>query len=134
MAQIEIPEKWRKDVCAVLATEAKEKIEWKVDAEIRYEADATAAKLRQGDSDPVWRYEVYQPLIDFLSSPNPKGCLITMERRQERRMSFSFDSWAKVFTARFCFARTAKGWWCFRRIVRLKLNFRASEEMPRYVK
>lgn len=64
MAQIEIPEVWRNQVCAILATEATDSlIEWKYDAEIRYEADATAAKMLAGDNDPAWRYEYGKILL-----------------------------------------------------------------------
>lgn len=79
MAQIEIPEGWRKQVCTILATEATDSlIEWTTDAEKRYEADATAVKALAGDTDPVWRHEVYRPFRDFLAGPNPTGCLVTM--------------------------------------------------------
>jgi hypothetical protein len=58
MAQQEIPAPWRQAVCAALETEDGRRIEWTLDAEQDYEADATAAKMRAGDADPVWRYEV----------------------------------------------------------------------------
>ena len=91
MAQIEIPETWRKQVCAILETEATDRlIEWTTDAERRYEADATAAKMRAGDTDPAWRYEVYRPFRDFLSSPNPTGCPITMDSPPGETYEFYF--------------------------------------------
>ena len=91
MAQIEIPEVWRNQVCAILATEATDSlIEWKYDAEIRYEADATAAKMLAGDNDPAWRYEVYRPFRDFLSSPHPTGCPVTMQTPSGETYEFFF--------------------------------------------
>lgn len=97
MAQQPIPEKWRKEVCAVLETEDGRLIEWKIDAEIRYEADATAAKMRAGDTDAAWRYEVYQPFRKFLSSPNPTGCLVNMETPPGETYEFLFDFLGEKF-------------------------------------
>lgn len=69
MAQQEIPESWRKLVCAILKTEETGVlIEWTGDAERRYQATP----------DALWNYEVYQPFIDHLSSKNPLGCHVTM--------------------------------------------------------
>jgi hypothetical protein len=71
MAQIEIPEPWRKQVCAILATEKTGGlIRWTGDAEARYEVGAAAVKVRSGDNNPVWKNEIYQPI-----SPLPeKSC------------------------------------------------------------
>lgn len=91
MAQQAIPDPWRKAVCAVLETEATDSlIEWKTDAERRYEADAAAAKIRAGDSDPAWRYEVYRPFRDYLSLPQPTGCPVTMETPPGETYEFYF--------------------------------------------
>ena len=69
MAKIEIPETWRKQVCAILATEETGKlILWTRDAEQRYAATPGAP----------WHFEVYQPLIEFLSQGTPTGCLVSM--------------------------------------------------------
>jgi len=69
MAQQEIPGEWLKDVCAVLVTEETgNQIQWTVDAETRYQATP----------DALWNYEVYKPLLDYLSSPHPEGCSVTM--------------------------------------------------------
>lgn len=69
MALQPIPEQWREEVCAILKTEATGKIQWTNDARQRYESTPGA----------LWSYEVYRPLIDFLSSPNPMGCHPTMD-------------------------------------------------------
>jgi hypothetical protein len=81
MAQEVIPEPWRKDVCAILATEATGTlIEWKIDAERRYQATP----------DALWNYEVYKPFIDFLSSPAPTGCHVTMDTPPGETYEFYF--------------------------------------------
>lgn len=36
-------------------------------------------------------YEVYRPFRDFLSSPAPAGCLVTMERPAGETYEFYFD-------------------------------------------
>lgn len=92
MAQQPILEQWRKEVCAILKTEATDRlIEWTGDAEQDYEADATATKMRKGDFDPVWYNEVYEPFRKFLSSPNPTGCLVTMATPPGETYEFFFD-------------------------------------------
>lgn len=91
MAQQEIPARWRKDICAALETENDRIIEWTRNAEQRYEADATAAKIRAGDFDAIWRHEVYQPFRKFLSSGHPTGCLVTMETPPGETYEFLFD-------------------------------------------
>jgi hypothetical protein len=92
MAQIEIPKAWREKVCAILETEATDRlIEWTTDAERRYEADATAAKIRAGNIEPVWRYEVYGLFREFLLSPHPTGCCISMETPPGETYEFNFD-------------------------------------------
>jgi len=51
MPQIEIPKEWGIRVCEILETEATDRlIEWKKDAELRFDADAEAAKIRLGES------------------------------------------------------------------------------------
>ncbi len=97
MAQQEIPAQWRKDVCAVLETEEGRLIEWKIDAEQRYEADATAAKMRAGDCDAVWRNEVYEPFRKFLSSAAPTGCLVNMQTPPGETYEFFFDFLGEKF-------------------------------------
>jgi hypothetical protein len=97
MAQQEIPAQWRRDVCAALETEDGRLIEWKIDAEQRYEADATAAKMRVGDTDAVWRNEVYQPLRKFLSSAAPTGCPVNMATPPGETYEFYFDFLGEKF-------------------------------------
>ncbi|MGA2802672.1 MAG: hypothetical protein ABSE97_09955 [Verrucomicrobiota bacterium] len=97
MAQQVIPEPWRKDVCAILATEATGTlIEWKIDAEKRYQATP----------DALWNYEVYQPFIDFLSSPAPTGVTSRWIRPQEKPMSFISLSRGSGYMGKFCYAPT----------------------------
>jgi len=92
MAQIEIPEGWRKQVCAILASESTGTlIEWTGDAESRYEAHAAAAKFLANDNEPVWIHEVYQPFRDFLSSPHPVGCPVTMAKPAGETYEFYFQ-------------------------------------------
>ena len=81
MAQIEIPASWRKDVCAILATEKSGTlIEWTDDARIRYEADANFA----------WEHEVYDAFRHFLTSPRPLGCLVVMAKPAGETCEFYF--------------------------------------------
>lgn len=98
MAQIEIPKPRRDRICAILETEATDTLlEWTTDAERRYEADATAAKVCTGDTDPVWRNDVYQPFRDFLCSPHPSGCLVTMDTPPGETYEFYFEFLAERF-------------------------------------
>jgi hypothetical protein len=69
MAQIEIPEHWRTQVCAILKTEATGTlIEWTDDATNRFEASFLEA----------WPYQLYSALRSYLSSPAATGCPKTM--------------------------------------------------------
>lgn len=97
MAQQELPVQWRNAVCAVLETENGQLIEWTYDAETRYEADATAAKMRAGDDDAVWRPEVYQPFRKFLSSARPTGCLVNMASPPGETHEFFFEFLGEQF-------------------------------------
>jgi hypothetical protein len=88
MAQMEIPEGWRKQVCAILATEATGTlIRWTIDAEKRYQAG----------SDFAWKNEVYQPIRDYLSAPHPTGCLIPMADPPGETYEFLFPFKRKQF-------------------------------------
>ncbi len=69
MALQEIPEAWRKRVCAVLESESRTSIEWTKDARQRYEAAPGA----------TWDYEAYDAFLAVLRPP-ALGCPITMER------------------------------------------------------
>jgi hypothetical protein len=84
MAQIEIPEAWRKTVCAILRTEDLNLITWTLDASQRYQADYTTI------SEAVWQYEVYTPLCGFLEVGRPIGCLIVMDRPPGETYEFFF--------------------------------------------
>jgi hypothetical protein len=90
MAQIPIPEPWRKAVCAVLATEARNLIDWTIDAAKDYDADATATKMRADDPDPAWQNEVYGPFRDALSNPSITGCPVTMASPPGETYEFYF--------------------------------------------
>jgi hypothetical protein len=81
MAQVAIPELWRRDVCAVLATEASGTlIEWTFDATTRFESDSGFS----------WPYEAYQALRSFLSGASPMGCLVTMAKPSGETYEFYF--------------------------------------------
>jgi hypothetical protein len=106
MAQQEIPKAWCKSVCAILATEATGKlIEWTVDAVKRYEADAAAVKICAGENEAAWQNEVYQPFRDFLASPHPLGCPVTMERPAGETYEFYFPFRGATFYGKI-FLRT----------------------------
>ena len=82
MALQEIPEQWRKEVCAILRSgDTGTLIGWTLDAQRRYQALPGAC----------WPYEVYQPFIDFLSSPNPMGCHPTMDTPPGETYDFFFN-------------------------------------------
>lgn len=98
MAQIQIPEPWRKTVCAILATERTGSlIRWTDDAEARYEASAAAAKSRAGDNNPVWQNEIYQPIRDYLTSSQPTGCPVTMDYPPGHTYEFLFHYCGEAF-------------------------------------
>lgn len=81
MAQIEIPEDWRRFVCAILATEETgTAIQWTRDAEQRYQSTPGAP----------WFYEVYEPLRDFLSQPVAMGCAVKMDSPPGEAFEFFF--------------------------------------------
>lgn len=84
MAQIEIPEAWRKTVCAILKREDLKLIVWTENAYLRYQADYTAL------SKPVWQYEIYVPLRGYLEVGRPTGCQIVMERPPGETYEFFF--------------------------------------------
>ena len=70
MPLLKIPEAWRRDVCALLKTEATGKlIEWEPLGRTRYEADY----------HPRWPYEVYAAFRVFLESGQPHGCSVAMK-------------------------------------------------------
>jgi hypothetical protein len=81
MAQQDIPEAWRKEVLALLATEDHKKIVWDPKGRARYEADF----------HPDWPYEVYASFKAYLGQAKPTGCPI--------RMDFPpGDTWEFLFT------------------------------------
>jgi len=82
MGQAEISLTWRRDVCAVLATEQTGiLIEWTADARTRYEAD----------SNFEWEFELYDAFKRFLSSPQPLGCLVAMAKPAGETYEFFFQ-------------------------------------------
>lgn len=99
MAQIEIPEGWRTQVCAILATEATGKlIRWTIDAEKRYQAG----------SDFSWKNEIYQPFRDYLSAPHPTGCPITMSNPPGETWEFLFPFKGKKFYGKLLLTKDRK--------------------------
>lgn len=83
MAQQEIPEAWRKDVCAVLKTgRTGHEIQWTIDAATRYEADSNFAFQNE-------LYPILQNL--FQGPPPPTGCLVVMDRPAGETYEFYFQ-------------------------------------------
>lgn len=80
MAQKEIPEDWRKDVLAVLATEDPKQVVWEPLGRTRYEADFY----------PDWPYEVNTSFRAFLEQAKPTGCPIQMDRPPGETWEFLF--------------------------------------------
>ena len=98
MAQQEIPAQWRKEVCAIIATgKTGNKIRWTGDAVRRYEASASAAKVRSGDNNPVWQNEIYQPICDYLSGRQPAGCHVAMDHPPGHTYEFLFSYRGDIF-------------------------------------
>src|SRR6266446_1240395 len=88
MAQIEIPESWRKQVCAILATEATGSlIQWTNDAIKRYEADSGFS----------WTYEAYQAFRNFLLGAHAHGCNVVMDKPVGETYEFYFPFKAVIF-------------------------------------
>jgi len=99
MALTQIPEEWRRKVCAIL-TEARGKREifWTDDARKRYGADGAAAKkVRQGCYEAVWEYEALDAFYDFLSTGQPMGCQVTMARPPGECYEFFFQFYGERF-------------------------------------
>jgi len=101
MAQQEIPAQWRREVCAILATEKTgSKIRWTGDAETRYEASASVVKMRAGDNNPVWQNEIYQPICDYLSGRQATGCPVTMDYPPGHTYEFLFSYRGETFSGK----------------------------------
>jgi hypothetical protein len=81
MAQIEIPEPWRKQVCAILASEATGTlIEWTNDAERGFEQSFYDA----------WPNQLYAAFEAYLSGSHPTGCTIKMKTPAGETYEFLF--------------------------------------------
>jgi hypothetical protein len=82
MAQQEIPEAWRRDVCAVLKSgRTGNEIQWTFDATNRYNSSFNFA----------FPYEVHLALLQFFQGPPaPKGCPIVMEKPAGKTYEFLF--------------------------------------------
>lgn len=83
MAQKEIPEDWRKDVCAVLRTgRTGHEIEWTFDAATRFESSFNFA----------FQNELYPILRQFFEGPPvPTGCSIVMTKPVGQTYEFLFQ-------------------------------------------
>ena len=83
MAQQEIPEAWRKDVCAVLNSgRSGHEIEWTFDAANRYEASFNFA----------FQNELYPILVlYFRGLPKPTGCKVVMAKPVGETYEFLFQ-------------------------------------------
>lgn len=53
--------------------------------------------MRAGDTDAVWRYEVYQPCRKFLLSGAPIGCPVNMATPPGETYEFYFDFLGEKF-------------------------------------
>lgn len=81
MAQIEIPELWRNQVCAILATEETGKlIEWTYDAEREFTRSFLDA----------WDNQLYASFQSFLTGPGPTGCPVNMKNTPGETYEFLF--------------------------------------------
>ena len=81
MPQINIPQQWREQVCAILETEATGTlIKWTEDAKARFEASFLEA----------WEHEVYEAFRAYLGGPNPTGCLKIMNSPPGETYEFFF--------------------------------------------
>lgn len=82
MAQQEIPAQWRKEVCAILATEATGTlIEWTNDAEREFGASFYDA----------WANQLYAAFDMYLASHRPTGCPVKMKTTAGETYDFFFQ-------------------------------------------
>ncbi len=87
MAQIEIPELWRKKVCAILATEETgTRIEWTEDAEHEF----------QRSFFDSWQSQLYAAFQMFLEGSHPAGCAVRMKKSVGETYEFLFKFKGKV--------------------------------------
>ena len=83
MAQQQLPDAWRKAVCAILKTgrTAKE-ILWPIGSTDAYEKDFLSP----------FPNEVYPSFLSYLQAPSiPTGCLVTMEKPPGETYEFYFQ-------------------------------------------
>ena len=82
MAQQQLPDAWRKAVCAILKTGRTDReILWTVDSKTRF----------QNDFNTAFQNEVYPALINHLQGPAvPTGCHVTMEKPPGETYEFYF--------------------------------------------
>jgi len=78
-----IPSDWLLPVCAILATEDTNLIQWTHDCRNRFDADFLFAE--------AWPYEVYRPLLGALSSPDASGCPVNMDHPAGTTWEFYFS-------------------------------------------
>ena len=87
MAQIEIPEPWRKKVCAILATEETGTlIEWTDDAEDEFQASFVG----------TWQSQMYAAFQMFFEGNRPTGCPVQMKKSAGETYEFLFKFKGKV--------------------------------------
>jgi len=83
MAQMEIPEVWRRDLCAVLRSgRSGHELEWTFDAATRFQSSFNFA----------FQNELYPILSQFFEGPPvPTGCLIVMNTPVGETYEFLFQ-------------------------------------------
>ena len=81
MAQIEIPKPWRQEVCAILATDDLNVIQWDPTGRRRYEAIPGCD----------WAYEAHEAFRNYLSQPCPTGCHKAMNEPPGETYEFYFQ-------------------------------------------
>jgi hypothetical protein len=87
MAQIEIPEPWRKAVCAILASDDEKLIYWEPVGRRRYEAIPGCD----------WGYEAHEAFRNYLSQPCPTGCHKVMDEPPGETYDFFFPFKGRKF-------------------------------------
>ena len=87
MAQIEIPEPWRKAVCAILTSDDEKLIYWEPLGRRRFEAIPGCD----------WGYEAHEAFRNYLSQPCPTGCHKVMDVPPGETYDFFFQFKGRKF-------------------------------------
>ena len=87
MAQIEIPEPWRKAVCAILTSDDEKLIYWEPLGRRRFEAIPGCD----------WGCEAHEAFRNYLSQPCPTGCHKVMDVPPGETYDFFFQFKGRKF-------------------------------------